>query len=308
MPGGPVVVHFFGGAADRRRRGAHAPCRDRRRRSPARSSASRSVRRSCVVAACWRPWRSATGPAVDRRRRVHRRRRSNLILGAVSLMPAFPARRRPARHAAIAWARTRRPATRARGLPASPVGAVGRTLAMIGVAVVDPHRRDAIDGIMIALVRLVPRRVGPVGRSLARSSTRSLEGIRVGEAMEHDLATISPQLTLDTFAGGVLDGSARRRSPVLRDDMLVGMVGAAQVRRVPRTRLGVDPGRGRHGRRRDAADGRTGRRPAGGARPAAPSAPRRPAGARRRRRLTGIVTRRSIARRSCTPGRGAGRP
>jgi CBS domain-containing protein len=54
----------------------------------------------------------------------------------------------------------------------------------------------------------------------------------VGEAMEKDLATISPQLTLDTFAPGIIDGTVTPALPVLHDDVLVGIVGLAQVRAV----------------------------------------------------------------------------
>jgi CBS domain-containing protein len=59
-----------------------------------------------------------------------------------------------------------------------------------------------------------------------------IQGMSVGEAMEKDLATISPQLTLDTFAPGILDGTVTPALPVLHDDVLVGIVGLAQVRAV----------------------------------------------------------------------------
>jgi CBS domain-containing protein len=60
-----------------------------------------------------------------------------------------------------------------------------------------------------------------------------ISGVRVGEAMEADLETISPQLTLDTFARSVLDGTVAPALAVLRDDQLVGMIGAGQLRGVP---------------------------------------------------------------------------
>ncbi|MEA2548225.1 MAG: hypothetical protein QOE42_823, partial [Chloroflexota bacterium] len=61
-----------------------------------------------------------------------------------------------------------------------------------------------------------------------------LQGMSVGEAMEEELSTISPQLTLDTFAAGVLDGTVTPALPVLHDDVLVGIVGLAQVKAVAR--------------------------------------------------------------------------
>jgi CBS domain-containing protein len=57
-------------------------------------------------------------------------------------------------------------------------------------------------------------------------------GMTVGEAMEKHLETISPQLTLDTFASGVLDGTVTPALPVVQDDVLVGILGVAQVRKV----------------------------------------------------------------------------
>ena len=59
------------------------------------------------------------------------------------------------------------------------------------------------------------------------------EYLTLMEAMEKDLSTLSPQLTLDTFASGLLDGSVMPALPVLRDDRVVGIVGLAQIRAVP---------------------------------------------------------------------------
>src|SRR5436309_2672053 len=92
----------------------------------------------------------------------------------------------------------------------------------------------------------MPSSLGVTGRQHASSSSNSsarsvdrwlildepVQGMSVGEAMERDLETISPQLTLDTFAAGLLDGTVTPALPVLRDDVLVGIVGLAQVRAV----------------------------------------------------------------------------
>ena len=106
--------------------------------------------------------------------------------------------------------------------------------------------------------------VGLVGWFLM-ASARSVErwlilddlvaGIRVSEAMEKELETISPQLTLDTFAPAILDGTVGPALPVLHDDVLVGIIGAAQVRAVPQRNWPIHPDRGRDGRRPDDADG-----------------------------------------------------
>jgi CBS domain-containing protein len=56
----------------------------------------------------------------------------------------------------------------------------------------------------------------------------------VGEAMEPELQTISPQLTLDTFGSQVLDGTLGPALAVLRNDDVVGIIGVGQLRSVPR--------------------------------------------------------------------------
>jgi Zn-dependent protease/predicted transcriptional regulator len=152
----------------------------------------------------------------------------DLILAGVSLIPAFPLDGGRLVRAA-AWARTGDPRSGTRA--AGTVGRwVGRALMIVGLGVILTGD-NTLDGIMIGLV-------GWFLMASARSVDRWLildglvAGIRVGEAMEPQLQTLSPQLTLDTFAGGILDGSALPALPVLRDDAVVGIVGATQVRQV----------------------------------------------------------------------------
>ena len=152
----------------------------------------------------------------------------DLILAGVSMIPAFPLDGGRVVRAA-AWARSgdARAGTRAAGM----VGRlVGGALLVVGLAVIVVNS-DPIDGVMIGLV-------GWFLMASARSVDRWLyldglvAGIRVDEAMEPHLQTLSPQLTLDTFAAGILDGSVGPALPVVRDDEVVGIVGATQVRRV----------------------------------------------------------------------------
>jgi Zn-dependent protease len=152
----------------------------------------------------------------------------DLILAGVSVIPAFPLDGGRVVRAA-AWARSGDPRTGTRA--AGIVGRwVGRVLMIVGLAVIITGD-NTLDGIMIGLV-------GWFLMASARSVDRWLildglvAGIQVGEAMEPQLQTLSPQLTLDTFAGGILDGSALPALPVLRDDIVVGIVGATQVRQV----------------------------------------------------------------------------
>jgi Zn-dependent protease len=152
----------------------------------------------------------------------------DLVLAAISLIPAFPLDGGRIVRAAF-WARTGDPR---RGTKvAGKVGLqFGRLLLIVGLILILTNG-DTLDGIMVGLV-------GWFLMASSRGVDRWLfldglvAGLRVGEAMEPHLETLSPQLTLDTFAGGILDGSVGPALPVVRDDTVVGIVGAAQVRQV----------------------------------------------------------------------------
>ena len=152
----------------------------------------------------------------------------NVLLAGISVIPAFPLDGgRLVR--AVAWARSgsQRAGSRAAGV----VGKfAGRAALILGLAIIIGG--DTLDGIMVGLV-------GWFLIASARSVERWLvlddlvAGMSVGEAMEQKLETISPQLTLDTFAAGVLDGTVMPALPVVQDDLVVGIVGATQLRAVP---------------------------------------------------------------------------
>src|SRR5207247_3560117 len=152
----------------------------------------------------------------------------DLILAAVSLVPAFPLDGGRLVRAA-AWARThdQRAGTRV----ASMVGRwTGRFLLIVGLGII--LTGDTLDGVMIGLV-------GWFLMASARSVERWLilddlvQGIRVGEAMEQQLETVTPQLTLDTFAPSILDGTVGPALPVVLDDAVIGIVGLARAGRSP---------------------------------------------------------------------------
>jgi Zn-dependent protease/CBS domain-containing protein len=152
----------------------------------------------------------------------------DLILAGVSVVPAFPLDGGRLVRAA-AWSRSG--SSRAGTRIAGTVGRwTGRAFLVIGLALI--LREDIVDGIMIGLV-------GWFLMASSRSVDRwvvlddLIQGLRVGEAMEPELQTVTPQLTLDTFASSILDRTAGPALPVIRDDTVVGMVGATQVRAVP---------------------------------------------------------------------------
>jgi len=158
----------------------------------------------------------------------------NLLLGGVNLLPAFPLDGgRIVR--GLAWARTGDPA-RALRIAASTgryVGILFATLGIVGILVV-----DTLDGLMLAVCGwFIVSSAGAVDRTAEIDAT--LEGIRVADVMDHDVAGVPPGLTLDTFAEQVLDGASGASVPVLRGPDLLGMVGAKQVRRVRRDRWAI---------------------------------------------------------------------
>jgi Zn-dependent protease len=153
----------------------------------------------------------------------------DLVLAGVSIVPAFPLDGgRVVR--AVVWART---GDERRGARAA--GTVGRWVGwlLIGAGLAIILTGDTVDGAMVGLI-------GWFLSASARSVDRWLllegliTGVRVDEAMEPKLETISPQLTLDTFASQLLDGTLGPALPVVRDEILVGIIGALQVRGVPR--------------------------------------------------------------------------
>lgn len=153
----------------------------------------------------------------------------DVVLAAVSIVPAFPLDGgRLVR--AIVWARTgdERRGARAAGVVGRWVGWV-----LIGAGLVVILTGNTVDGAMVGLIGWF---LGASARSVDRWLLLEglISGVSVGEAMEPKLETITPQLTLDTFASQVLDGTLGPALPVIRDDLLVGMVGALQLRGVPR--------------------------------------------------------------------------
>src|SRR5713101_4059622 len=62
-------------------------------------------------------------------------------------------------------------------------------------------------------------------------------GLHVEDAMEVGATSVSPALTVDAFAGQLLDTESTLTAvPVMSDDQVVGMLGVREVRRLQRNR------------------------------------------------------------------------
>lgn len=160
----------------------------------------------------------------------------DVALGIINLIPAFPLDGgRVVR--GLAWARSGD--ARAGLRTAARVGRfVGLFLAGLGIAAIllaGLLPLDPIDGLMVALcgwfLTSAARTVGH-----RAELDRLLDDLNVGDVMDRDVAGIPPGLTIDTFAGQVLDGSASMALPVTRGEELLGVIGASQLRRVRRDR------------------------------------------------------------------------
>jgi CBS domain-containing protein len=160
----------------------------------------------------------------------------DLALGLLNLIPAFPLDGgRVVR--GLAWARSgdARAGLRTAARVGRFVGLFLAGLGVVGILLADGVVVDPIDGLMVALcgwfftstARTVERRAG---------LDELLDGLRVADVMDRDVAGIPPGLTLDTFAGQVLDGSSSMALPVTRGAELLGVIGASQLRRVRQDR------------------------------------------------------------------------
>jgi Zn-dependent protease/CBS domain-containing protein len=153
----------------------------------------------------------------------------NLLLGGVNLVPAYPLDAgRLVR--AVVWART---GDERRGAQAAASTGRFAGWTMIGAGLLLIFLERQTDGLMLGIS-------GWALSSASRGITRRLavqdllKDVRVGDVMERDVATVPPNLTVDVFADRVLDAAQGGAVTVLRDDEVVGLVGARQLRRLAR--------------------------------------------------------------------------
>jgi Zn-dependent protease/CBS domain-containing protein len=158
----------------------------------------------------------------------------DVAIGLINLVPAYPLDGGRAVRA-LAWARTGDP-RRALRVAASVGRVAGALIAVLGIAAI--VLLEPLDGIMIAVAGwfLVSAARGVERRAAIDDA---LDGLVVRDVMDRDVTTLPPGLTIDTFADQVLSGSGAMAFPVVRGTELLGLIGAAQLRRVPSARRGT---------------------------------------------------------------------
>ncbi len=156
----------------------------------------------------------------------------NLLLGGVNLLPAYPLDGgRIVR--AIGWRRGG--SMQAGSRVAARIGRLSG-FAAIGIGFAIMVGGEVTNGAMVALSGWF---LVLSARSITeRLRTDALIGdLHVGDAMEPGSVSVGPGLTVDTFAGQLLDDESEMTAvPVVSDDTVVGVLGVREVRRLQRTR------------------------------------------------------------------------
>ena len=152
----------------------------------------------------------------------------NLLLGLVNLVPAYPLDGgRIVRD--LAWRRSGSERTGWR--TASLTGRItGFVVIGIGIYLLLPN--GDMTGAMVALTGWFLILSANAVRDRVRLDDL-VGGHAVREAMESEVPTVHPGLTVDTFAAQLLDGASPVTAvPVLQGDEVVGLLGVGQVRRI----------------------------------------------------------------------------
>jgi Zn-dependent protease len=155
----------------------------------------------------------------------------NVFVAAVNLVPAYPLDGARIVHA-MAWARS--------GHDEAAVRVSSRVGRLVGYAML------LTGGIVAAAWDLVPGILLVVAGWLLVGSSRVLErrlvlreliaGTHVSDAADGDVSHLPPQLTLDVVAQEYLGDRFGGAALVERGEQLLGIIGAAQIRRVPQRR------------------------------------------------------------------------
>jgi Zn-dependent protease/predicted transcriptional regulator len=159
----------------------------------------------------------------------------NLLLGLVNLVPAYPLDGgRIVRD--LVW---RRSGSERSGWRAA--ARTGRLTGMIiaGVGIAYLAFRIDVTGLMVAMTGWFFVMSANAVRDRIKLDD-IVGGHRVREAMDEDPPTVTPALTVDTFAGQLLDGESPLFAvPVMDGESVVGILGPIQLRRIRRTDWGT---------------------------------------------------------------------
>lgn len=153
----------------------------------------------------------------------------NLLLIAINLLPVYPLDGGRLTRAAL-WRASGDERRANRG-----VATVGRWvgLLLVGGGFALALSGNVLDGLLLGLSGWF---LAGAGRALQRHAELEamLAGVRVELVMDRGLPSVAPQLTLDTFAAQYIADGGATSLPVIRDDLLLGLIGVSQLRRVPR--------------------------------------------------------------------------
>jgi Zn-dependent protease len=153
----------------------------------------------------------------------------NVFLGLVNLVPGYPLDGARILHGVI-WQRT--------GEESAATAAAARIgryvgLSLIGAGVVSMLLVDPFAGLCLVISGWL---VMASSRFLDRRSVvqNLVAGLRVSDAQDTEPARVPPQLTLDLLASEYLAGQMGAAALVERGSDLLGLIGAAQIRRIPK--------------------------------------------------------------------------
>ena len=155
----------------------------------------------------------------------------NVLLGLANLVPAYPLDGgRVVR--GIGWWRSGK-AIRGTLLAAATGRIIGWLIVGGGLALALSGQMS--NGILVAVSGWFLAMTARSLREQAQLETL-LEGLRIDEFVERDVARIAPGLTVDTFADGLLEEGAPSAAAIVGPSGLLGVLGIGQIRRLRRGR------------------------------------------------------------------------
>jgi Zn-dependent protease len=153
----------------------------------------------------------------------------NLLLCVINLLPGYPLDGARVLHALV-WQRT--------GQEAAATTAAIRVGRYLGISLIATGMLmlllvDGLAGLSLVIAGWL---VMGSSRILDRRNVLQslLSGLLVSDAEDADPARVPPQLTLDVFAGEYLGERMGAAALVERGTELLGLIGTAQIRRIPR--------------------------------------------------------------------------